>query len=77
MSTSTASVGVIGQLSTILIGVISTGAVLRLVFCFIRMAADEEQRGMYMKRAKHSGLFVVLSVSVWVLKDLLIRYYTQ
>ncbi len=75
MNNTTVSIGVVEQLSTILIGLISIGAVFRLIFCFIRMATDEEQRGMYMKRAKHAGMFVVLSASVWVLKDLISRYF--
>ena len=75
MNNMTVSIGVVEQLSTVLIGLISTGAVFRLIFCFIRMATDEEQRGMYMKRAKYTGLFVVLSATTWVLKDLILRYF--
>lgn len=77
MNDSVASVGVPDQLSTILIGLISAGALLRLVFCFLRMATDEEQRGMYLKRARHTITILILSLGIWVLKDLAIRYYTH
>jgi len=77
MNASVASVGVVGQLSTILIGLISAGALLRLILCFLRMATDEEQRGMYLKRARHTITILILSVGIWVLKDLAILYYSH
>jgi hypothetical protein len=76
MSTSSQPSGVVGQLSSILIGLISSGAVLRLIFCLIRMATDEEQCGMYMKRAVNACVFLILSISVWMLKDLVLRYFS-
>jgi len=76
MNASSPTSGVIGQLSSILIGLITSGAVLRLIFCLIRMAMDEEQGGMYRKRAMNACVYLVLSISVWMLKDLVIRYFT-
>lgn len=63
------------NISGVLIGVIASGTVMRLIFCFIRMSTDDDQMDLYIKRAKHAGMFLAISLCVWGMRDILIRYF--
>ncbi len=63
------------NVSGVLIGVIASGTVMRLIFCFIRMSTDDDQKDLYIKRAKHAGMFLAISLCVWGMRDMLIRYF--
>ncbi len=54
---------------------IRVGAGLRVVYCFIRMGASEDESSMYKKRAKNTLIFYILAESIWQIKDLVLGYY--
>lgn len=55
---------------------IRIGAVLRVVYCFIYIAVDEEQAASYKRRLKHTVVFYILAESIWQIKEIVISYYT-
>jgi hypothetical protein len=55
---------------------IRVGAGLRVVYCFIRMGASEDEGAMYKKRAKNTLIFYILAESIWQIKDLVLGYYS-
>ena len=55
---------------------IRMGAVLRVVYCFIYIAVDEEQAASYKRRLKHTVVFYILAESIWQIKEIVISYYT-
>lgn len=54
---------------------IRVGAGLRVIYCFIRMGASEDESSMYKKRAKNTLIFYILAESIWQIKDLVLGYY--
>lgn len=54
---------------------IRLGAVLRIVYCFIRIGASEEESNMYKRRAKNAALFYIIAESIWQMKELILKYY--
>lgn len=63
------------ELSLALIWLIRIGVVVRTIYCFIRMAGNDEEAGVYTKRIKNVILFYIFSESVWQLRDIIIRYF--
>ena len=55
---------------------IRMGAVLRVVYCFIYIAMDEEQAASYKRRLKHTVVFYILAESIWQIKEMVLSYYT-
>lgn len=55
---------------------IRMGAVLRVVYCFIYMAFDEEQVSSYKRRLKNTVIFYILAESIWQIKDMVLSYYS-
>ncbi|EQB86607.1 hypothetical protein J2Z44_002346 [Clostridium punense] len=55
---------------------IRVGAGLRVVYCFIRMGASEDESSMYKKRAKNTLIFYILAESIWQIKELVLAYYS-
>lgn len=54
---------------------IRVGAGLRVVYCFIRMGASEDESSMYKKRAKNTLIFYIIAESIWQIKELFLGYY--
>ncbi len=63
------------ELSTAIIWLIRMGAIVRTIYCFVKMIANDEEVGVYTKRIKNVIVFYILSESVWQLKDIVIRYF--
>lgn len=55
---------------------IRVGAVFRVVYCFIRMGASEEESSMFKKRAKNAVIFYILAECIWQIKELVLVYYS-
>lgn len=55
---------------------IRVGAGFRIIYCFVRMGASEEEGAMYKKRAKNILIFYILAESIWQIKELIIVYYS-
>lgn len=55
---------------------IRAGAVLRIIYCFIRMGASEEESAMYKKRAKNTVFFYIIAECIWQIKELVVSYYS-
>lgn len=66
----------INELSDFLIIAIRTGALMRLVYCFVRIGTSaEEEQPQYRKRLRNTLVFYILAELVWVMKDLIINYF--
>lgn len=55
---------------------IRVGAVLRVVYCFIRIGASEDESAMYKNRVKNTVMFYILAESIWQIKELILGYYS-
>ena len=62
------------ELSAVLVGLITAGSVLRLIYCLI-MTAHSDDAQVYRKRAKHVLVFLVLAVSVSSIAGMVLYYY--
>lgn len=63
------------ELSLALIWLIRTGAIVRVIYCFIKMMGNDEEVGIYLKRIRNVIVFYIFAESVWQLKDIIIRYF--
>ncbi len=63
------------DISTAIIMLVRIGAVVRFIYCMVRLQAAEEQAAQYKKRAKNAVIFYVIAESIWQLKDLILYYY--
>jgi hypothetical protein len=63
------------EIADALIMLIRVGVGMRVVYCLIRIGANEEEVSVYKKRARNTVFFYVLAELVWELKELLLRYY--
>lgn len=66
---------ILDELSGAFLILIRSGVILRIIYCFVSMMADEEQSGTYKKRIKNTVVFYVMAESIWLIKDLIARYY--
>jgi hypothetical protein len=67
---------IVNQLAVAFITLIRSGSALRIIYCFITMAGDEEQAVTYKKRIKNTLMFYIMAESVYVIRDLAMHYYT-
>lgn len=67
---------IIDEISRVIIWLIRTGAVFRLCYCLFRLIAADEDSAMYKKRAKNVIVFYIIAESAWVIKALVMNYYT-
>lgn len=66
---------ILKELALAFIMLIRSGAVLRTIYCFICIGADEEQSATYKKRIRNTITFYIMAECVWVIKDLVMSYY--
>lgn len=66
---------IVNQLAVAFITLIRSGSVLRIIYCFIVIAGDEEQAVTYKKRIKNTIVFYIMAESVYVIRDLAMYYY--
>lgn len=66
---------ILKDLALAFIILIRVGAILRVVYCFISMGADEEQSKTYKKRIKNTIIFYIMAECIWIIKDLVLDYY--
>lgn len=66
----------IKQMADAFIMLIRVGAVFRVVYCFVRMGMNEDEAGMYKKRARNAVAFYVIAECIWQLKELILGYYS-
>jgi hypothetical protein len=67
---------IVDQLAVAFITLIRSGSALRIIYCFITMAGDEDQAVTYKKRIKNTLMFYIMAESVYVIKDLAMHYYS-
>ena len=66
----------IDDISRMLISLIRAGAVFRVCFCFFKMIMVDDEQAMYRKRLKNTLTFYVIAESAFVIKSLIITYYS-
>jgi len=67
---------IVDQLAVAFITLIRSGSALRIIYCFITMAGDEDQAVTYKKRIKNTLMFYIMAESVYVIRDLAMHYYS-
>lgn len=66
---------IVEELAQAFIMLIRAGAGLRIIYCFIAMAGDEEQSGSYKKRIRNTVVFYIMAECIWIIRDLVMDYY--
>lgn len=64
------------DISKTIIGIIRLGAVLRFLYCMVRLQGAEEEAGQFKKRAKNIVVFYIIAESIWQITDIIYYYYT-
>lgn len=64
------------EMADAFLSLIRVGAVLRIIYCLIRMGASEEESGRYKKRAKNTVIFYIIAECIWQMKELVLAYYS-
>lgn len=67
---------IVDEMALAFIILIRSGSVLRIIYCFITMAGDEEQAVTYKKRIKNTIMFYIMAESVYIIRDLAMHYYS-
>ncbi|MGJ0847782.1 hypothetical protein ACR77J_13915 [Tissierella praeacuta] len=63
------------ELAIALAWLIRIGTGTRITYCFIKMISNDDEVSVYKKRIKNTIGFLILSESVWQLKDIVIYYF--
>jgi hypothetical protein len=66
----------IDDISKAVIILIRAGAICRLAFCFLRMTTAEEEAPQFKKRIRNTIVFYIIAELAFVLKDLIIHYFS-
>ncbi len=66
----------IDEVSQVIIWLIRAGAAFRVCYSFFRMIATSDETAMYQKRIRNVLVFYVLAESIWIIKNLILEYYT-
>lgn len=63
------------QISGLVISIIRTGAVLRFIYCMVRLQGAEEEASQFRKRSRNTVTFWIIAESVWQIKEMVMYYY--
>lgn len=66
----------IDQVSNALIWLIRVGALFRVTYCAFRLVSADDEAARFKKRAVHTLVFYLIAESAWVVKTLVLSYYT-
>lgn len=64
------------MISVLRFAIIPIGVTARVIFCLIKMIYDEEAQSSYKKKISNTIVFGILSELIFVIKDLVIEYYS-
>jgi hypothetical protein len=64
------------EMADALIMLIRVGVGMRVVYCLIKIGANEEEASIFKKRARNTVFFYVLAELIWELKELVLKYYS-
>lgn len=65
----------IDEISKAIIMLVRLGAVMRFVYCMVRLSGADEDAAKYKKRTKNVVIFYVIAESIWQIRDLVLYYY--
>lgn len=51
-------------------------AVIRFIYCMIRLQGAEEEQAQYKKRAINAVIFYIIAECIWQIKELVFYYYS-
>lgn len=54
---------------------IIAGGIMRIIYCFLKIITNNEEKTLYKKRIKHVVIFLILSESIFVIRALIEFYY--
>ena len=55
-------------------GILSAGIILRIIFCAIKLAHEEEEAGRYKKRIRNCAVILIIAQLIFPIKDLIVYY---
>lgn len=67
----------IDEISIAIINLIRAGAVLRFIYCMVRLQSADDEQAQFRKRAKNVLLFYILSESIWQIQEIVFYYYME
>ncbi len=59
------------------IWLIRAGTVTRVAYCLFKMTQNDEELGVYKKRMRNAVVFLILTESIWQLKDIALYYFGE
>ena len=62
-------------ISLLRVTIIPLGVIFRVVFCFTKMIYDEDAQGSYKRKIRNTIVFGVISELIFVILDLVKKYY--
>ena len=62
-------------ISLLRVTIIPLGVIFRVVFCFTKMIYDEDVQGSYKRKIRNTIVFGVISELIFVILDLVKKYY--
>ena len=62
-------------ISLLKVTIIPLGVIFRVVFCFTKMIYDEDAQGSYKRKIRNTIVFGVISELIFVILDLVKKYY--
>lgn len=65
----------IDELSKVLISLISVGSIARIILNLIRLQSAEDEAASYKKRTRNTIVFLIISVSIYEIKNVVDYYY--
>lgn len=54
--------------------IITTGLIMRVIFCAVRLMHEEEEASRYKKRIKNSIIMIIIAQLIFPIKELMIYY---
>lgn len=58
-----------------LLGIIATGGITAILITLLQMTNDAENRETYIKKIKNIIIFLVVTLAIFQIKDLVINYF--
>jgi hypothetical protein len=66
----------IDDISKAVLVLIRAGVAFRVVFCLVRLMTSEEETAQFKKRIRNALMFYIVAESAFVLKNLIVAYYS-
>jgi len=66
----------VDDITNALMIIVRLGVIGRFIFCMVKLISAEDEAPRYKKRARNAVIFWILAESIWIIKDIVMRYYS-